>query len=386
MNIFKQPLAIISAIATAMVLSNHAFSNDISAIENTDVQPETVAWKVSKAGLSGRIRVGYIAIDNDVDIQSSAVGAELHYVSESWQGVSANGSLYATNKIFQDEEASFFGSDGNGYVVLGQAYLKASFEKTEVKLGRFSFDSPHADMNDVRIIPNTFSGILIDNTDITDTTLYAAHLTKWISVDSSKPENFTDILGSEHVNVLGVVYQGIDNIALQTWYYNAKDLADFIYADATLELDNLTLGAQLSTQSGNQSGTQSNGSDNNYAPDGDVYGIMASYRLNDFTFKSSYNHVSGTVINGFGGGPFYTSAADHTISGVLDQSAFAIGIDYAGFNNLILGVLNVAFDKGADELDLFVSYDFGNKVIFDFIYHHIHEDGNMVLAMFNIGF
>jgi hypothetical protein len=376
MNVFKQALAISAVIV--MVISNNSFSNDISVLDNTEAQPEIVAWQEPRTGFSGRIRVGYISIENEVDSESSAVGAELHYASESWQGISANGSLYATNKIFQDEEASFFGSDGNGYVVLGQAYLKTSFEKTEVKLGRFSFDSPHAGMNDVRIIPNTFSGILIDNTDIDDTTLYAAHLTKWISVDSTKPENFTDILGSDNVNVLGVVYQGIDNIDLQTWYYNAKDLADFFYADATFNFNNLTLGTQL--------GKQSDRSDDNSGPNGDVYGIMASYTLNNFTFKSSYNHVSGTVINGFGGGPFYTSAADHTISDELDQSAFAIGIDYAGFNNLILGVLNVDFDKGANELDFFVSYDFGNKVIFDFIYHHIHEDGKMILAMFNVGF
>ena len=210
MNVFKQPLAISAVIV--MVISNNSFSNDISVLDNTEAQPEIVAWQEPRTGFSGRIRMAYISIDSEVDSESSAIGTELHYASENWQGISANGSLYATNKIFQDEEASFFGSDGNGYVVLGQAYLKTSFEKTEVKLGRFSFDSPHADMNDVRIIPNTFSGILIDNTDIDDTTLYAAHLTKWISVDSTKPENFTDILGSDNVNVLGVVYLSLIHI------------------------------------------------------------------------------------------------------------------------------------------------------------------------------
>jgi imipenem/basic amino acid-specific outer membrane pore len=72
-------------------------------------------------------------------------------------------------------------------------------------------------MNDVRMVPNSFTGILVTNADITDTTVYAAHLTDWISVDSEKPEDFIDLLGSDSVNVLGVVYQGIDHVELQTW-------------------------------------------------------------------------------------------------------------------------------------------------------------------------
>lgn len=375
MNVFKQPLTV-----SAVMAMSSTFLNDVSAFENGEMQTDNIAAETSDTGFSGRIRVGYISIDNEVEarMQSSAIGAELNYSSASWQGLTVNGSLYTTQKIFHDDEGSFFGSDGDGYAVLGQAYLKANIENTEVKLGRFGFDSPYVDMNDVRMVPNSFTGILVTNADITDTTVYAAHLTDWISVDSEKPEDFIDLLGSDSVNVLGVVYQGIDHVELQTWYYNAKDLSDFFYVDATVEFDDITLGAQF--------GKQSDSSDNNSGPDGDVYGIMASYTLNDFTFKSSYNHVSGIIINGFGGGPFYSNAADHTISGVLDQDALAIGIDYSGFDNITLGLLNVAFDKGADEIDLFFSYDFGNNMVFDFIYHHIHDDGKMVLAMFNVGF
>lgn len=346
----------------------------------TEVQSDAVLSETENTGFSGRVRLGYIAIDNESDTRerSSAIGTALNYSSASWQGISATGSLYTTQKLFHDDNGSFFASDGDGYAILGQAYLQANVDKTEVKLGRFSFDSPHADMNDVRMVPNTFSGILVTNTNIIDTTVYAAHLTKWISVDSHKPEDFTDIHGSDGVNMLGVVYEGIDNVALQTWYYNAKNFADFFYVEAAVEHDNFTFGAQFGKQSGN--------SDNLAGPDGDVYGIMAQYTLNDFTFKSSYNHVSGTIINGFGGGPFYTNAADHTISGTLNQRALAIGVDYSGFDNLTLGLLNVAFDKGEDEIDLFVSYDFGNNMAIDFTYHHIHDDGEMILAMFNIGF
>ena len=374
MNIFQHQLLV------AWIVISNVFFSVAYAYENTEKPVQEASSETSEGDFSGLFRIGYISINpnNAESAQGSAIGGELSYSSANWNGISATGSLYTTQKLFHDDNGSFFGSNGGGYAILGQAYLQANLDKTEVKLGRFSFDSPHADMNDVRMVPNTFSGILVTNTDITDTTLYAAHLTKWISVDSHKPEDFTDIHASDGVNMLGVVYEGIDNIALQTWYYNAKNFADFFYVEAAVEHDNFTFGAQY--------GKQSDNSDNLTGPDGDVYGIMAQYTLNDFTFKSSYNHVSGTIINGFGGGPFYTNAADHTISGTLNQRAFAIGIDYSGFDNLTLGLLNVAFDKGADELDFFVSYDFGNNMAFDFTYHHIHDDGEMILAMFNIGF
>ncbi|MBA6389515.1 outer membrane porin, OprD family [Colwellia sp. BRX10-3] len=375
MNTFKKPLAVIACIAITS-----SFSTYVYASESTEIQSAVVISDVSNTGFSGRVRLGYISIndENEASAQGSAVGAALNYSSGSWHGISAAGSLYATQKLFHDDNSDFFASNGDSYTILGQAYLQANIAATEVKVGRFGFDSPHADMDDIRMVPNTFSGVLVTNTDIADTTVYAAHLTKWSGVDSDKPEKFTDLNDSAGVNVFGIVYQGFDNVALQTWYYKANDLADLFYLEAMVEFDDFSFGAQF--------GKQSDNSDNHTGPDGDVYGVLASYTLNNFTFSSSYNYVSGTIINGFGGGPFFTSAADHTIEGVLDQNAFAVGVDYSGFENLTIGLLNVAFDKGEDEIDIFVSYYFGNDMAFDFIYHHLHQDGEMVLAMFNMGF
>jgi hypothetical protein len=373
MNTFKKLLAVTACITITSSFSTYAYNS-------TEIPSDVVISDASNTGFSGRVRLGYISIndENEASAKGSAVGAALNYSSTSWNGISAAGSLYATQKLFHDDNSDFFSSNGDSYTILGQAYLQANIAATEVTVGRFGFDSPHADMDDIRMVPNTFSGVLVTNTDIADTTVYAAHLAKWSGVDSDKPENFTDLNDSAGVNVFGIVYQGFENVALQTWYYNANDLADLFYLEAMVEFDDFSFGAQF--------GKQVDNSDNHTGPDGDVYGVLASYKLNNFTFSSSYNHVSGTIINGFGGGPFFTSAADHTIEGVLDQNAFAVGVDYSGFENLSIGLLNVAFDKGEDEIDIFVSYDFGNDIAFDFIYHYLHQDGEMVVAMFNMGF
>jgi imipenem/basic amino acid-specific outer membrane pore len=375
MNTFKKLLAV-----TACIAITSSFSTYVYASNSTEITSDVVISDASNTGFSGRVRLGYISIndENEASAKGSAVGAALNYSITSWHGISAAGSLYATQKLFHNDNSDFFSSNGDSYTILGQAYLQANIAATEVTVGRFGFDSPHADMDDIRMVPNTFSGVLVTNTDIADTTVYAAHLAKWSGVDSDKPENFTDLNDSAGVNVFGIVYQGFENVALQTWYYNANDLADLFYLEAMVEFDDFSFGAQF--------GKQVDNSDTHTGPDGDVYGVLASYKLNNFTFSSSYNHVSGTIINGFGGGPFFTSAADHTIEGVLDQNAFAVGVDYSGFENLSIGLLNVAFDKGEDEIDIFVSYDFGKDIAFDFIYHYLDQDGEMVVAMFNMGF
>ena len=374
MKMFNQKLAVLT-----LVLSG-VFSTSAFAFEAANEQGKAANTEHAAGEFSGNLRIGYISADDDSSdrAHSSAIGGELSYSSAVWQGISATGTLYTTQKLFNDDDSSFFSSTGDSYAILGQAYLQANISDTEIKVGRFGFDSPHADMDDIRMVPNTFTGVLVTNTSLADSTVYLAHLDKWSGVDSNKPEDFTDLNGSGGVNIFGVVYQGLENVALQGWYYHAKDLADLFYVAAETEFENITFGVQYAKQTANSNDLS--------GPDGNVYGISASYSINDFTFSSSYNHVSGTITNGFGAGPFFTSAADHTIAGVLDQNALAIGIDYSGIDNLTIGLLNVAFDKGADEFDVFVSYDFGNDMAFDFIYHHLHQDGDMVLAMFNLGF
>ncbi|SFD41076.1 hypothetical protein [Pseudoalteromonas denitrificans] len=61
-------------------------------------------------------------------------------------------------------------------------------------------------------------------------------------------------------------------------------------------------------------------------------------------------------------------------------------MEYNGIDNLTLGVLNVAFDKGADETDFTASYDLSDNMTVDIIYHHMHSDGDMLLVMYNLDF
>jgi hypothetical protein len=329
---------------------------------------------------SRNLRVGYITIKNEAgnNINSSAVGGKVTYASPLWNDLSAGGTLYVTKKLFSDENKDFFDSQGNSYAILGEAYLKVNFGNTQTQAGRFEIDTPHVDTDDTRMVPNTFSGIVVSNTDIKDTTIYLTHFDEWAGSGSEKPEEFIEMNGDDGVIALGAIYKGFENIALQTWYYHGSNFASLFYAEAMVEVDNLMLGTQF--------GSQSDKTNDNSGPDGKVYGVMASYAINNFAVHVAYNTVSGTIFNGFGGGPFFSNAALNTINGIIDESAFAVGIDYTSVDGFTLGILNVNFGEHMDETDYFASYEFSNNMTLDITYHHMHSNGDMVLAMFNYDF
>lgn len=348
-----------------------------SGIARAETEP-----KANDSKFFGHFRTAYLYVDVDVDgekvAESSAVGGKLGYLTPQWQHFSAAATLYSTHELFSNENGDFFGSNGESYTILGEAYLQTAVNQTIIKVGRFEFDSPYADTDDIRIIPNTFSGISLSNTAFENTTLSLTHVNKWSGFDSEQPENFTDINAHNGFTIMGAVYEGIDNTVLQAWYYHGADFLSLFYSEAIYEIDNFSLAVQF--------GKQVDQTDNYSGVDGSVYGLMASYTINNFTFNAAYNDVSGSVINGFGGGPFYTSAADHTIEGVSNQNAKLVGFEYTVIDGLSLGVTNVSFDQGADETDYTAMYEVNDDITLEVIYHDMHADGKMLFAVFNYRF
>jgi hypothetical protein len=119
---------------------------------------------------------------------------------------------------------------------------------------------------------------------------------------------------------------------------------------------------------------------------GNAKGAVGGYTIADLTLKVAYNEVSGTVINGFGGGPYFTSAEDHTVAEAEDQKALALGVEYSGVEALRIGLFHIDFDQGANETDYYVLYDLDEHLGFELIYADIHEDGEFVRFMANYAF
>jgi len=170
-------------------------------------------------GVSGNLRAGYISSEDGAGIRtkSSAIGGKFGYVSPQWNGLTAGATVYATEEIGKDDEGSFFGADGDGYAILGEAYLQATLGDTSIIGGRFELDTPYADTDDIRMVPNTFQGAILTNTSLADTTIHVGHLTKWAGVDTDEPEEFRHLNDDDGVHLIGAIYEGIESVSLQAW-------------------------------------------------------------------------------------------------------------------------------------------------------------------------
>lgn len=345
------------------------------ALNGTAIADET------EKGVFGQIRWGYVNTDDNAsNLNSLAIGGKLGYKTKTYYGLSAGGTFYTSQPVGGiDDNTLFLDSNNKGYSILGEAYINADLGQTSIKLGRQEIETPFADSNDIGMIPNTFEGLLMKNTSFPNMTILASHLHRWAGVDlGPEPEKFTKLNGTNGINMLGIIYKPSDKWNAQAWHYNAKNLTNIFYLEAAINpLDNLEFGLQY----GDQSGDDTNGK---------VWGLKADYELGDFTLSAAHNDVSdGQVINGyggFGGGPFFTSAEENSIDGVIDQKASALSVEYAGFNNLTVAASHYAYDKSEDELDLVANYEFSKNLTADFIYSDLKNDGSVTRVFLNYNF
>ncbi len=330
--------------------------------------------------LSGNLRLAYLNIEEQLGEHkaSAALGGELAIKSQFHQVLTVGTTFYITQELFNDQLGDFFSSKLEDYSILGEAYLQLDIAGTQIKAGRFEFNSPHLDTDDIRMIPNTFSGVVMSYAGFKDSQWYLAHITQWAGVDAPMPEQFTDINSQQGITLFGGVYQGNENLNLQSWYYHGEGLADLLYLEASYQIAEFTLSSQY--------GYQRYETEEIHPADSSLFGIMASYQWRNLALNLAYNTTLGTVINGFGGGPYFTSAADHTIEGIADQRATAFGFEYMGFDSVTLSVLAVDFFQGANETDYSLCWQLTDGISVEFVYHDMHQDGKMMLALLNAAF
>jgi len=321
---------------------------------------------------TANLRAGAIQIEDDVDKKSTtyALGGSVGVETKPIQGFSIGATFYTTNALFgKDNEGMFLNSNNDSYSIVGEAFIKAQLGKTTIKAGRQIVDTPYADSDDIGMIPNTFEGYTLVNQNIADTTIILASLDKWSGVDTEQPERFNEMQGSgDEVLAGGVIYEGVENTTLQAWQYKLEN-RNLTYLQAGYETEQFNLAGQYSNQDNSNT----------------IFGVSAGVNIGDLALSTAYNRVDGEVINGFGGGPFFTSAEDHTVAEVTDQEAWLLGAEYS-YGQFTGGVTHVNFDKGENETDYILSYAMNDNFAVDVIYSDMYNDGKMTRVFANYNF
>lgn len=203
----------IAALACAVAVSANAsdtkpkrqLKNNMMVVYNQLPQSvNTLSEAFSEGMLYGRLRSNYFKWDwkNDntastgnKDNQAMGVGGSLIYKTAPIQGLSATMGLYYTASPFEginmdrgDIKYLKAGKDTTSrheintgghrsFGSLSEAFLQYDISNTSIRLGSQIFESFLTKSNDTKMIPNTFEGITIVNTDLPKTTIRGAYFT-----------------------------------------------------------------------------------------------------------------------------------------------------------------------------------------------------------------
>ncbi len=339
----------------------------------------------------GQIRAGYITFSEDGESRTNAyaLGGHFDFNTKRWNGFMLGAEVYTVLNLGVDQDpihvhGDLFNENGKSFILLSQAYLDWKWCNTEIKLGRQILDTPHADSDDIRMMPNYFEAYTITNTDIDNLTLSAGLIDRmagWENgVNSAEFVDVGETLGTDQ-NIDGVYYasasyEGIKDLSLSLWYYHYSDIGNVLYAEVGYEYElskntSLTLGFQYD-------GSQETGAALLGKQNAQTYGVSVEAQFEGLgvTVLAAYNQDNGdTGAMGLslGGGAFFTSMEDQTLDALgTAGTAWMIGAGYdfgkLGVDDLTFGVAYGNFEADdtsvyrSREIDAVLEYSFNNKI------------------------
>lgn len=366
---------------------------------------DDLAGMFSEGKASGQIRAFYIDRDYSGGItvhrDGLTIGGYLKYETGTFNGLSAGAAFYTTNKldskssIAAENDTTLFGPNGDNETYLGEAYLQYKNGNTSFKAGRQKLDTPLAGSDDARMLPSLFEAYVLSNTDVKDTTLVAAHVTKFAAGTFANAYNYvpanaaadaaaqtlaltsgysgvpraTNYVGqfedmgeyaigknTDGVTVAAAIYSGIPGLKLQLWDYYAHDILNAIYAEANYGWSYTSgVAPYVAAQYIKEDNI---GSDYAGEVNSDFLAAKAGIKVANFDVYGAISHnskdssatIGGGTITPWGGMPAYTQGivTRHQFMAGTDALKAAASYDWKDFGvNLNTGVYYASFDMDA---------------------------------------
>ena len=349
---------------------------------------------------NAQIRMGYINQNNkgsitEPDNDAFAIGGHIHLSTDRKWGFKFEGELYTvqdlgfSNNNPQKVNPDFFDKEKSGFSLLSQALISYKYKNSELKIGRQLIDTPHADSDDIRMMPNYFMGYLFTNKDIENLTLTLGKINQmagWENEkDSSKFVKISDIFevneDTNGIYLASAVYEK-DNYTLQTWYYDIDEIADVFYLEAGYEFStdfiNYSLGVQY--DAANERGKKLLGK-----IDSSTWGVSLELNCQNVTILTAYNEDNGDsgAFESLGGGAFFTSLEDQTIDAIEESGkSWIAGSNLKINDNFQIGAVYGKFQADnkenydTSEIDIVAEYSLKDKISISAVYASIDDKTN----------
>ena len=342
---------------------------------------QSLASAFEEGKVSGEIKSQYFQkeVSNEkVSIWTN--GGNLSYVTGDYYGFKSGVTLQASTVTASDLDnaPTAYNKDQNvSGAVLSQAYLQYSISNTTGKIGRQYISTPLVEGSGSRIFKESFEGLVISNTDISNTTIVAAYVDK---------EQYRTNIASGGTEVKEVSdFEQIQDGAY-TVYVNNKSIED-LTVDAQYALINSDTNTADDTKAFYAAGsynlspftieTQTYQTDNGNAVNskGSAYGVNLLGNFDKLSSGVAYSIVDkdANIINGIGNGADYLYTGTWIYGGIYDADTNAYKLS-AGYKittdlsfDLNYGAWKTGTNPTASETDFITTYTFNENFSTKFV-------------------
>ncbi len=288
----------------------------------------TIYASTSEDGkMSGNIRLMYSGYNNDngVDTYVTAVGGQLKYELAKYKGFNAAVAFTMTHDLDfasgdrdkgerNDELSGIKGS----YMEVTEAYIDYEFQGLNLRAGRQLLDTPLADSDDIRVVPNRFEAYIASYM-INGISLTVGYLSQWQGVDAGLDRDDSWVrTGKDGVSFGGIKFSN-GYVEANAWYYNISnvsttDIANGADANGNSAIYIDTVGSyafsdDLEVHAGVQYLKESELDNSNV--EANIYGVMAGVVVNSLGVNIAYNKSAKESgkhsFSGYGGGTLFTN-------------------------------------------------------------------------------
>ncbi|MDD2652855.1 MAG: OprD family outer membrane porin [Sulfurimonas sp.] len=351
---------------------------------------------------------------NDYTRNANAIGGYLKYETADFKGLSFGAAFYTTNGFFNDSpktdytevDPTLLGENNDNYSMLGEAYIQYKMANTTFKAGRQRLDTPMLGSDDARMVPNLFEAYVLTNKDIANTTLMAAHVTKFAQGTFGRAYGAGGILGStagysswdasnqvgefknmgtyaanestDGVSILSATHTFNKNLKVQLWDYYAHDIMNTIYGQVDASWNCLVTDAIKPSLSIQMIKENDIGDELLGKIDSTYWAAKFDAKIQNFTASLAYSQTSknsatdaareNAITSTWGGMPAFTQGmvTRHMFLAGTDAAKVALSYNFKDLGANVLATLYYAdFDMAENNG---YTFDDASESGFDIIY------------------
>ncbi|MGK0256280.1 MAG: imipenem/basic amino acid-specific outer membrane pore [Arcobacteraceae bacterium] len=346
----------------------------------------TLAEAFAASTVKGEIKSQYFEKEKATGVDASSSiftnGGNISLKTGSFNGLTA-GVTFQTAHVYSDKNVAAYKGDMDASgSVMSESYLAYTMANTTAKVGRQYISTPLVAGSGSRIFKQSFEAAVLVNTDIADTTIVAAHVTKF-QHRTSTDADATDIGNApkfrDYADGASTVYvknTSIDGLTVQAQYaqvnMDAQDDITVAYVAADYKLDSATVSVQAyDSDNGKLTGET----------DGSLTGIRVAGDINGLSLKVGYTTTGDKagVVNGLGSGADYSFTGSPIDGGhyTADTDSYQLA---AGYKIMDIGLAasytewdTNGVDKTPSETNLTLKYAF-NKDLSAKVMHSSYDN------------